>query len=61
MERCRTEQEVSEIKQIKLSTLRNWRYKGVGPPYVKLNNRLVRYPESALEKYFEDHIVDLEK
>lgn len=44
------EQEVADLLQIRLSTLRHWRVARIGPPAIKISNR-VRYPESGLKAY----------
>lgn len=48
-----TPEQVSELLNISIGTLRNWRNKGIGPKYIKLNNSsAVRYPK----EYYEDYI-----
>lgn len=39
--------------QLKPKTLDNWRYKGVGPPYVKLNGA-VRYSRKACSRWLAE-------
>lgn len=36
-------------------TLESWRLKGIGPEYVRLGGRLVRYRGSALLKFADDN------
>ena len=48
------EQEASRILNCALSTLRNWRFLGKGPPYIKFG-RCVRYSETDLQNYLERH------
>jgi len=37
----------------KVQTLRNWRYIGLGPDYVRLNGRMIRYDVADLDRYIE--------
>ena len=50
--RLRPEVEAAIFLGVKRQTLRNWRYRGVGPPYLKLEGA-IRYAESDLEAYLE--------
>jgi hypothetical protein len=43
-----TEKEVAEILVVSLPTLRRWRYRDEGPPWVKLSH-LCRYPQDWLQ------------
>jgi len=36
------------------STLRVWRWRGEGPPYVKITRRMVRYPREGFVKYLRE-------
>jgi len=49
--------DVQAAKIIGLSkqTLRNWRYKGLGPEYIKLNSRCIRYDLKSLDRYMTKH------
>ncbi len=38
-------------------TLQRWRLTNEGPQYVKISNR-IRYSESAIKKYEEEHFLD---
>ena len=38
-------------------TLDMWRYKGTGPPYIKIG-RHVRYRQSDLDRYLDSRTVD---
>lgn len=38
-----TEREISKLTSFSLSTLRNWRNTGEGPPYYKIQGFAVRY------------------
>ena len=46
------EQEVADLLQISVSTLQHWRVDGIGPPAIKVSNR-VRYPASGLKAYLD--------
>jgi predicted site-specific integrase-resolvase len=45
-----TPDQVAERYQVSEATLKEWRYKGTGPEYVRLG-RHVRYPATALERF----------
>jgi excisionase family DNA binding protein len=45
-----TPDQVAERYQVSEATLKEWRYKGTGPEYVRLG-RHVRYPATALERW----------
>ena len=46
------EQEVADFLNLKVATLRRWRWSGDGPCFFKLNGA-VRYRRSDLEAYIE--------
>lgn len=48
-----TPQQAAEFLSISKYTLQNQRSQRVGPPFVKLRNRLVRYKKSDLIAYLE--------
>ena len=48
-----TSQEVADQLGITEGTLRNWRYEGEGPKYVKLRKRLVRYRLADVQAYVD--------
>ena len=56
IERLLNPKETSEILGVTVKSLANSRYTGIGiqVPYVKMG-KLVRYEESVLEKYIDDH------
>ena len=45
-----TPDQVAERYQVSEATLKEWRYKGTGPEYVRLG-RHVRYPATALQQF----------
>ena len=47
------EREVSEITGLALPTLRNYRFQGIGPDYVKAGERAVRYRLDDVIRYME--------
>lgn len=51
---CLTEQEVSQMTGLSLSTLRAHRFKRTGIPYIKIG-RSVRYRVCDLEAYLTEH------
>ncbi len=48
------EQEVAEILDVSVITLRCWRHERRGPPYLKISNRCVRYPDDELNKWIKN-------
>ncbi|MFP5374532.1 MAG: helix-turn-helix transcriptional regulator [Gammaproteobacteria bacterium] len=47
------ENEAAASLSVAVQTLRNWRWKGEGPRYVKVGARLVRYRRSDLVTFVE--------
>lgn len=52
-----TEPQLSDRTGIPQRTLRQWRYLGTGPAYVKLGGRHVRYTRAAVEQWLADNSV----
>jgi predicted DNA-binding transcriptional regulator AlpA len=50
--------QASEFLAVPESTLAHWRSERRGPVYVKLEDRLIRYRTSDLEKYIGARIVE---
>lgn len=48
-----TPDQVAKRYQVSEATLKEWRYKGTGPKYVRLG-RHVRYPAKALEQWEQE-------
>ena len=46
-----SEKQVAAMTNIAISTLRNWRNRGVGPKYDKPSPRVVRYPLEEVEAF----------
>ena len=51
-----TDVEAAEILSHKVQTLRNWRFNGKGPAYLKMG-RSIRYTEKDLETFMEENRV----
>lgn len=52
-----TELEAADYLKVSIRTLQNWRHRGGGPKYTKLNNRMVRYRISQLEAWLDAQAV----
>lgn len=48
--------EVAELLGVPLRTLGQWRYRGVGPPYVVVG-RHIRYREAEIERWLDQQTV----
>lgn len=49
--------QAAKILGLCTQTLANWRCNGLGPEYVKLSSRCIRYEYGALIKYMSKHKV----
>ena len=47
-------EEVSKITGIAEVTLMRWRAQKKGPPYVRLEGWMIRYPKDGLEKWLKE-------
>jgi len=47
------ESEAAATLNVAVQTLRNWRWRGIGPRFVKLGKRAVRYRRSDLDAFVE--------
>jgi predicted DNA-binding transcriptional regulator AlpA len=52
-----TPDEAAEFLSLSIETLAQWRSQRRGPPYIKLESRLVRYRASELEEYLSERVV----
>lgn len=52
-----TPTDVAAILVVPVDTLRVWRYRGEGPPYLKVNGRMVRYRQSAVTAWLRQQEV----
>ncbi|MBU1169506.1 MAG: helix-turn-helix domain-containing protein [Proteobacteria bacterium] len=55
-----TTSEAAEFLGLKKQTLCNWRTMRIGPSYVVLGRRAIRYRSRDLQKYADERIVDVE-
>ena len=53
---CYTEEEVARITKVKRGTLRVWRSRRVGPPFVQLSARTPRYPRELFWKWIRERL-----
>ncbi len=59
--RLLNEKQTAERMGIAVQTLRNWRGKFQGPPWIKIGKRLIRYPEAELEQFLRSRLIDPKK
>ncbi len=52
-----TAKEAAGVLCVPEGTLAQWRSQRRGPPYIKLEGRLVRYRAEDLENYLKEHVV----
>lgn len=57
MPRYLTEKQVAVVTGFAVQTLRNWRHRGVGPMYCKVNQAAIRYPWGDLLAYMDQQKV----
>lgn len=48
---------VAQRLGVSVDTLRDWRYEGRGPAFLKLGHRTVRYRPSAIDAWLEEQEV----
>jgi hypothetical protein len=53
-----TPHEVAELYKVTVDQLRRWRHLKLGPPYRKLNQRVVRYPAKSTREFFDGCVVN---
>lgn len=49
-------EEVAEILNVSVRTLETWRYKGIGPKYLKISQRCIRYRHCDIRSWQEKRI-----
>jgi hypothetical protein len=49
--------QAAKLMGLSRQTLANWRHKCIGPEYIKLNARCIRYELKSLERYMSQHRV----
>lgn len=47
------ERAAAEFLGVTVFTMRDWRFRKVGPSYVKYLNKAIRYEHAALERFLE--------
>ena len=52
-----TTRQVSDLLQVTTGTLAQWRSRGKGPPYHKIDKRIVRYDQAEIDLYLNAHRV----
>jgi hypothetical protein len=48
------ERETAEMLRVSRASLRFWRARGGGPPWLRIGRRLVRYEAAALRRWIEE-------
>jgi hypothetical protein len=56
LESALTEEEAARAIGVAVKTMRNWRVKGIGPPFVATGPKLVRYRPRDLRAYQEENL-----
>ncbi len=51
-----TTYEVARVLRLSPYTLMDWRKRGVGPSYVRLSHRAIRYPKSGFAQWIYEHL-----
>ena len=51
LEALLTEKDVAAMLSLEPATLRNWRVKGEGPPFVRLSRRAIRYSRADVSEW----------
>ena len=49
-----TVNETARFLRVTPLTLRNWRERGEGPPWIRLSSRVIRYPVPSLTVYLAE-------
>ena len=52
-----TQQEAAAFLRLKVGTLESWRRLELGPPYIRLSNKAIRYRRCDLEAFIEKRTV----
>lgn len=55
-----TTDQVADLLGLSPDTVLGWRKRRRGPPFVRLANNAVRYPEGALHRWAAQRLVELE-
>jgi predicted DNA-binding transcriptional regulator AlpA len=51
------QEQVAAMLQLSPSTLEDWRWKRIGPPFVRISRGCIRYEESEVTRWIESHRV----
>lgn len=51
-----TEQQTSELTNVAIQTLRNWRVRGSGPKFIRVSSRAIRYRRRDLMAWVESRL-----
>lgn len=51
-----TTREVGRYLQVSKDALMEWRRRGIGPTFVRLHGRIIRYPRRAFMRYLRQHL-----
>ena len=54
MEQLIDQTEAAKVLGVEPRTLEGWRYHGIGPAFIRLSERAVRYKLSALERWLSE-------
>ena len=54
-DRLLTTREAAGVLGVSPGTLQNWRWRGEGPPIVKVGAQAVRYAEADLQAFVDSH------
>jgi len=52
------QKQVAKMIQLSEDTLRDWRWQRIGPPFLKISPRCVRYDEKKVLEWLEQRKVD---
>ena len=55
------DKDAAKYLDLATQTLRNWRFLGKGPRYIKMSKRCVRYKLEDLEAWVNQHAIDTEQ
>ena len=58
LERLLTIQEVAEVLDVPVKTLRDWRHKGYGPKAIRLHRYTLRWRPSEIERWVREREQD---
>ena len=56
MEELLTTPDAARVLGMKPAALENWRWRGEGPPYVRVTARAIRYRRADLERFIEERL-----